>query len=274
MRTDAQPKRSPLTFFVLVYIVAIPFWLLGAVVEPPEDFPIKLPVSALQLLAPLIAAAILVYREEGLGGIGRLLRSTVSFRGLRPMWLVVIVMLSPTIYLLSYGVMLLLGRQLPEPTLPVPDMPILFAIFFLSAIAEEAGWTSYATDPLQERWSALRAALVVGLAWGLLHVVPDLQGGRDLGWIAWHHVVGAVSLRILFVSTFNNTGAVMAAALLHTMDNVCWQLFLANAPYDPAITAPIYAMTAILVIVLWGARTLAAGAAVGHPLPTGPGAAA
>jgi hypothetical protein len=263
-----------LAFLVLVYIVAVPFWLLGAVVDPPADFPIQLPVSALQLLAPLIAAAILVHREEGLGGIGRLLRSTVSFRGLRPMWLVAIVMLSPAVYLVSYGVMLLLGRQLPEPTLPVLDIPILFAIFFASAIAEEAGWTGYATGPLQERWNALRAALVVGLAWGLLHVVPDLQGGRDVGWIAWHHVVGAVSLRILFVSAFNNTGAVMAAVLLHTMDNVCWQLFLANAPYDPAITAPIYAMTAIVVIVLWGARTLARQDAVGLPLHAGPSAAA
>lgn len=257
MSAGVSPKRSPLTFLILVYVVAVPFWVLGAVVEPPDDFPIRLPVSALQLLAPLIAAAILVHRAEGPGGIGRLLRTTVSFRGLKPMWLVGIAVLSPTVYLLSYGVMLLLGRQLPEPTLPLLDIPILFAIFFLSAIAEEAGWTGYATGPLQERWSALRTAIVVGLAWGLLHVVPDLQGGRDFGWIGWHHVLGAVSLRILFVSAFNNTGAVMAAVLLHAIDNVCWQLFLASAPYDPAITAPIYAAMAGIVIVLWGAKTLA-----------------
>jgi hypothetical protein len=272
MSTCMPAKRSPLTFLVLVFIVAVPFWLLGAVVEPPEDFPIKLPVSALQLLAPLIAAAFLVHGEEGFGGIRRLLRRTVSFRGMRPMWLIAILMLSPAIYLLSYGGMLLLGRQLGEPTLPVLDIPILFAIFLASAIAEEAGWTTYATDALQERWSALRTALVVGLAWGLLHVVPDLQGGRDVGWIAWHHVVGAVSLRIIFVSAFNNTGAVMAAVLLHTMDNVCWQLSLANAPYDPAISAPLYALTAILAIAVWGAKTLA-GEGAGR-FSRGPGAAA
>lgn len=104
-------------------------------------------------------------------------------------------------------------------------------------------------------------------------MVPDLQGGRDLGWIAWHHVVGAVALRILFVSGFNNTGAVMAAVLLHTMDNVCWQLFLASAPYDPAITAPLYAITAIAAITLWGATTLAREGVVRLPLRASPGEA-
>ena len=193
---------------------------------------------------------------------------------MKPLWLVAIVMLSPTIYLLSYGVMLLLGRQLPEPTLQVLEIPILFAVFFVAAIAEEAGWTGYATDPLQARWSALRTALVVGFAWGLLHVVPDLQGGHDLGWIAWHHVVGAVSLRILFVAAYNNTGAVVAAVLLHTMENLSWQLSAANVPYDPAITAPIYAMTAIVAIVLWGPKTLARQGAVRLPLRASPGAAA
>jgi hypothetical protein len=127
----------------------------------------------------------------------------------------------------------------------------------VASIAEEAGWTGYATDPLRQRMGALQAALVVGAAWGILHFVPDLQGGHDLGWIAWHHVVGAIALRILFVWVYGSTGSVLAVVLMHTMENLSWQLSSASAPYDPFITAPILAAVAVLVTLRSGMRSLA-----------------
>ncbi len=74
MNTSASLKGSPLTFFVLVFALALPFWLLGALVKH-VPLPINLPVSALQFVCPLIAAFILVYREEKLSGVKRLLKS-------------------------------------------------------------------------------------------------------------------------------------------------------------------------------------------------------
>ena len=154
--------------------------------------------------------------------------------------------------------MVLLGRPLsPIPSCLSWTSSVLFAIFFVASIAEEAGWTGYATDPLRERTDALRAALVIGAVWGALHVVPDLQGGHDLGWIAWHHVVGAIALRILFVWVYSNTGVVLAAVLMHAMENLSWQLSSASAPYDPSITGPIFAAAAAVVVLLWGPATLA-----------------
>ena len=70
-----------------------------------------------------------------------------------------------------------LGRPLADFQLPLADIPILLAIFLVAGIAEEAGWTGYATDPLRERLSALRTALVVGAMWGLFHFVPDVDPG-------------------------------------------------------------------------------------------------
>ena len=268
MDTGATSMRSPTKFFLLVFGLAIPVWILGAIVEPPEEFPIKLPVSALQLFCPLIAAAILVYREDRLAGIRNLLRRTVSYHGIKPRWLVAILLVSPTVYLLSYGVMMLLGRPLPDFQLPLADIPIVFAIFFVAAIAEEAGWTGYATDPLRARLNALPAALVLGAVWGMFHFVPDLQGGHDVGWIAWHHVVGAMALRVLIVWGYSNTGSVLAAVVMHTMDNLSWQVSSASAPYDPAITGPIYGTAAVLVTLLWGARTLAQYRFADRPVAT------
>jgi membrane protease YdiL (CAAX protease family) len=164
----------------------------------------------------------------------------------------------PAIYLLAYGLQRLLGRPLPALQISLPTVLILFAVFFVAAVAEEAGWTGYALDPLQARWGALPAALGLGLVWALFHLVADLQGAHDLGWIAWHRL-GAVALRVLIVWAYDNTGpSVLAAVLLHATDNVGWQLTpVDGSHYDPALTAPITAIAAAAVTFLWGPKTLA-----------------
>ena len=60
-------NRSPVRFFLLVFGLSIPFWLIQ-----PRDWPISASVGA-----PLLAALILIYREEGGGGGVRRLSSTV-----------------------------------------------------------------------------------------------------------------------------------------------------------------------------------------------------
>jgi hypothetical protein len=50
---------SPLVFFLLVFTLSVPFWLIGAVTEL-RLLP-GLPVSSLMFVCPAMAAAILVY---------------------------------------------------------------------------------------------------------------------------------------------------------------------------------------------------------------------
>jgi hypothetical protein len=66
-------NRSPLEFFLLVFALSIPIWLIE-----PRDWPVTASVDA-----PLIAALILVYKEEKLGGIRRLLRRVLDHRRIR-----------------------------------------------------------------------------------------------------------------------------------------------------------------------------------------------
>jgi membrane protease YdiL (CAAX protease family) len=92
--------------------------------------------------------------------------------------------------------------------------------FFVAAECEELGWSGYATDPLQERSNALVASLLIGLVWSEFHFVPLLQAHRTLEWIAWWSL-GTVSLRVLLVWLYNNTGqSVFVTALAHAMGNL------------------------------------------------------
>ena len=67
MNTKAAFKRSPLIFYLLIFAISIPFWLLGFITDKGLPLPMNLPVSSLMFICPLITALILVYREDKLG---------------------------------------------------------------------------------------------------------------------------------------------------------------------------------------------------------------
>lgn len=242
--------RSPLRFFVLVFALSTPIWLIQ-----PRDWPISASVGA-----PLIAALILVYREEGGGGVRRLLSRVFDQRRIRKgIWYGPIILLMPVIYLLTYGVISLMGLPLPdEPYFPFLLIPLLFVLFFILAIGEEVGWTGYATDPLQDRWSALTTGIILGLVTALWHFVPLIQMGRTPIWIAWWSL-GSISIRILTVWLYNNTGrSLFAGIVFHAMNNLSFALFPNyGSHWDPAVAGVITAIVAVIVAFLWGSRTLA-----------------
>ncbi len=257
MNTSTSLKRSPLKFFILVFVLALPFWLLGALVTH-VPLPINLPVSALQFVCPMIAAFILVSREEKPGGIKRLLMRVFDWKRIKhKIWYVPIVLLNPLIMLLSYGVMLLMGRPLPEPNIPLLMIPIFFVVFFIPAACEEVGWMGYAVDPMQDRWSALTTGLILGSVWALWHVVPWLEANNPV-WVAGQ-CFSTIGLRILIVWLYNNTGkSVFAAIVFHDMINVSEFLFPNyGSHYDPFISGAITAVIVVIVTFLWGPKTLA-----------------
>jgi uncharacterized protein len=68
MGTSAASSRSPVRFFLLVFALSLPFWLVGAVAERrgfQPGLPMNLPVSSLMAVCPLVAAVVLVYRLRG-----------------------------------------------------------------------------------------------------------------------------------------------------------------------------------------------------------------
>src|SRR5262245_8349008 len=187
MSTRLSTQRSPWLFFALVFVLAAPLWLLGSLSNQGllKGLGINLPLSALIFVCPLLAAVILVYRDERLAGVGRLVRRVFDYQRIKPaLWYAPILLLLPTLYALSYAIQRVLGTPLPTPQISLLTLPLLFALFFISATCEEVGWTGYATDPLQARWGALGAGLIVGVVWATFHIIPDLQGRQTWLWIA------------------------------------------------------------------------------------------
>lgn len=198
MTTGASSKRSLLKFYVLVFALAVPFWLVGAVVEV-EGLPMDLPVSALMLVCPITAAWILVRRDEGPGAMRRLMKRVDYRKITRRIWYVPMILLMPIALLLTYWVMRLTGVALPDPSTALAEAPILIVAYFIAAVGEEAGWTGYAVDPMQGRWSALGTGLIMGSIWGVWHIVPYVQTHHPAVWVIGE-TLGAIPLRVHIVS--------------------------------------------------------------------------
>jgi membrane protease YdiL (CAAX protease family) len=260
-RAAAPRGGALLAFFVLVFALAAPCWLIGALTG--LRLTADLPVAALQFVCPVIAAAILVYRERGSAGLSALLRRSLDFSRINAkIWYVPTVLLLPGIYAVTYALMRLQGLPAPTPEFPLLAALVLFLVYLFAGVCEELGWSGYALDPMQARWNALAASLLLGTIWGAFHVIPLLQAGRSPEWIAWW-ALSTVTLRVHYTWLYNNTGeSVFAAALFHATGNLA-QIgpFLNFGPGGYPLDAQriaglLIAAAAVIVVILWGPQTL------------------
>jgi membrane protease YdiL (CAAX protease family) len=255
---STSKNRSPVTFLLLVFSFSVPLSLLGTVIGI-ELLP-GLPLSSVVVaFCPMMAALVLVYRENRCQGVIELLKRSFDYKRIKAKaWYLPTVLLMPGVMTLEYGLLRLMGSPVPVPQFPVLAPLVMFLAFFFAALGEELGWMGYAIDPMQARSNALQASILLGLIWALWHVIPVVQAGRSPAWIAWQFTVWVAS-RVLFVWLYNNTGkSVFAAAVYHAMVNVTWQLFPVNGSfYDLRLTGLIVAAVAVIVTFLWGPKTLA-----------------
>lgn len=252
----ACPLTRLPVFFLLVFALSIPFWLIGGATDQP--LLAGLPVSVLASFCPLVAALILVHRDGGLSGARALLIRSFDFKRIHDKrWLVPALLLMPAVSLVVYGLMRLTGMPLPAAQLQLlPALP-MFVAFFVGALGEELGWSGYALDPMQTRWGALGASLILGLVGILWHLTPLLLMDRSLTWIAWWSLY-ALSFRIFTAWLYNNTGkSVFAAALFHATLNLAYLLFpVDGSHFDMRIASLVMVCIAVVVIAVWGPKTL------------------
>jgi len=258
LNTVTSPRRSPLKFCLLVFAVSLPFWLADPLVG--HQLVPGVPVTALIVVfCPSAVAVILVYRESNKAGVRGLLKRAFDYNRIRAkIWYAPMLLLMPVVTISSYGWMRWMGVPLPIPQIRVVATLAMSLAIFILALGEELGWSGYAIDPMQDRWGALPASILLGLVWAIWHIVPLLQVHRSPAWIAWW-CLGTVAARILIVWLYNNTGkSVFAAAVFHATVNVTWQLFPIRGSYwDPRVNGVIMAIAAVVVVGVWGPQTLA-----------------
>lgn len=210
---------------------------------------------ALALLPAVIALA-LAWRE-GHGAVRRLLR-TLTIRPQDRRWY--LVLLLPVGWALTVlGVAIVLGQPVSglfdrlTPTALIVPLVVL-----LPALAEELAWRGYAVPRVTMVTSPLRAALVLGVPWALIHIVLQLPGGMNEGTAILPGVVALLSYSVVLTWVYLGTGgSVLMAALVHTGLNGVVPLM---SGLDPVLAwdlrAIVAALIAVAIVALGGFRRL------------------
>jgi uncharacterized protein len=272
VNTTLSKNRSVPNFLLLLLVLSVPCWALGAIYDV-QIFP-GFKLYQLPLAMPMVAALILISREAGRAGVIALLKRTYDFRKIQSkVWYLPMLLVIPSIGFIEYLILRFSGTPLPPAQVSLVTLGYIFV--FVMTYAEELGWTGYLIDPMQEQWSALKSGVLLGVVWAVIHIPILFINGYSFEWIFWHGLY-TLAVRVLMVWIYNNAGkSLFAMALTHWTFGLFWTLWPVEnlhrtvSFYDPRIMAFIAIFYAVIVTLLWGPKTLAhyRYARTGQPRP-------
>jgi membrane protease YdiL (CAAX protease family) len=143
----------------------------------------------------------------------------------------------------------------------LPSLGLTLLSIPLVPILEEIGWHGYGFDRLQEKYSALTAALIFGLLWGIWHTPAFLLQKSVFNLVSYFpYVFHAVIISIYFTWIYNNTGrSTLSAILFHIVIEICANTNL--MPFDQSGSVHYGALLVVfatIIIYVYNHKTLTA----------------
>ena len=251
MNIQEPPKSGIKTlprFLWQVLLLSLPFWIAAAYLDATKIIPVKLPFSALQFIAALLAA-IVVTRHNRRPVRELLLRGVDFLRIQSTGWRIGIFVLMPLVVALSYLLIWWSGADVSHQLTPLYTIPIFLLVYGISGYCEQIGWTAIMTDELLKRRSIVAAGLIVGLAWAAWHIIPFIQTHNTATWIFWQCIYTIV-YRVLLTKIYVVTNhSVFSTIAMHATYNTAFSLMpYYGSSYDPMLMA--FATLVVTIIIL------------------------
>ena len=203
------------------------------------------------------AAVLMTWLTVGRGAVGRLLRRYLRWRVHWTWYLALLLMPAAAVLGVFLNAALtgspadfskVVADQLRPPGFSRLAFILPFFLTDLIANGEEIGWRGYVLPRLQAKHSALVAALIAGLIWGLWHI-PKLLTHWDWGYFALF-MLDTIAKAVFLAWMYNGTGG---SLLLVAMAHAAWNtagIFLPTASTVSAANLGALAMQVLVEIVL------------------------
>lgn len=249
-QTGLATRRPALLYFLLTFAIS---WMGALALVAPrllhgEPIPkfTGLMMFPIMLLGPAVAGIVLTARTQGRDGLRALFERMMRLR-VAPRWYAVL-LIPPGLVLLT----LTIFSVAVSPQFSPNHFFIGAAFGVVAGFVEEIGWTGFAFPALARTRPAFSAALIVGVLWSLWHIpVVDYLGAatpHGRWWLLYLLAFMAVmtAIRVLICWTYEHTGSVALAQLLHASSTGALVVF------SPAVSAPQETLWYFAyAIVLW-----------------------
>ena len=157
--------RPVWVFFALAcaitWLCALPAVLAWVGGEEPPAYAV--PLVALSAFGPTIAAVLVASRQGEVRSVFRPWRT-------RPIWILVALFTPMAVQLVAKLLEVLLGGH-PSSWVQLPSAPEHVAALVIFSIGEEFGWRGFAQPRLERHYNPVVAALIVGTAWSVWHLM-------------------------------------------------------------------------------------------------------
>lgn len=150
-------------FFGIAYLIGVGFVFVGIAIGQEVFYYIAASSGS---LAGLITA----YLSGGMAGLKKLISQFKNWKS--PYWLYLFALFSPWVFIVVGLIIYRLGN--PAPAIDYSLWVMLPTAFLMTTIqaglGEELGWRGFITPKLNERFSLVKSATIVGLGWAIWHL--------------------------------------------------------------------------------------------------------
>jgi membrane protease YdiL (CAAX protease family) len=260
-------ERHPLLAYYLL-VFAISWGGILILIGGPGNIPgtneqaekLFVPALLIMFAGPFISGILMNFLIDGKEGLRKLISRLLQWRA-EGRWYAIAVFTGPLLVaVVLFGLSLFNQEFLPGiiTTKDKIDLMIFGVAWGLigGGLLEETGWTGFAVPQLRKQYSILSTGLIVGLLWGIWHIMiafwaSNYLGGADswtmfvAGFLAFY-LMALPAYRVLLVFVYDRTGSLPIIMLMHAF------LSASTLIFQPSATGEIaFIWNLVLGIMMW-----------------------
>ncbi len=226
-------------------------WLRALGIDPEEDFsPVLLIVAYSPLLAALISVGAL---RIGFRNYFASLRDGLRIQRESTSWIAAAFFAPLAIVIIGAIAQSLVGDDGSQDWFVWSAIPTGLGAVFAGAIGEELGWRGFGQSLLQNRFTILKASLVIGFVWATWHLWPLLTATTHDSVVIdiANTYVRLMATAVIYAWLFNRKSGLLLVMLAHASHNLAVDMFPvadSQAQQQGTILAVLYLVIAIAVV--------------------------
>jgi membrane protease YdiL (CAAX protease family) len=267
--SDGWIQRNAVAAYVILaygitWLIAFPMAFSYRGIIPME---IPLVLHYILPFGPMLASLIVTKVVMGNRGFKDLLNRMSKWR-VGPRWIVIGLFSVWILYLLTNGLLVIMGQPLPDLGAfgQVMYLPYLTTIgawllwIFTYGIGEETGWRGFLLPAFQSKYGALRSSFFVSVIWAGWHIPmfiynENLMAMGLIGSLFW--LIGLLFGSVLLTWLYNSTkGSILITAIWHGTFNLFTAAIGQAADSIAGIISMCVMVWVVIIIAIYGRENL------------------